>query len=81
MDNNSDLDVPELGSSNFSNEKSTTNDAKTPTEQPAEPNRFPGRETIDRIRLGWNIDEANTITVGDLFLMASDSDDDKFFIV
>ncbi|XP_044580453.1 uncharacterized protein LOC123262352 [Cotesia glomerata] len=34
-----------------------------------EPNRFPGRETIDRIRMGWNIEEANTITIGDLFLM------------
>ncbi|XP_008546154.1 protein cramped [Microplitis demolitor] len=34
-----------------------------------EPNRFPGRETIDRIREGWNIDESNTITIGDLFLM------------
>ena len=71
VDNNSDLDVPELGSFNFSNDKSTTNDFKTPTEQQTEPNRFPGRETIERIRLGWNIEEANTITVGDLFLMAS----------
>ncbi|XP_033216607.1 protein cramped isoform X2 [Belonocnema kinseyi] len=69
VDNNSDLDVPETGSSNFSNEKPTNNDVKTPTEQQTEPNRFPGRETIDRIRLGWNTEEANTITVGDLFLM------------
>ncbi|KAG7202399.1 hypothetical protein KM043_018715 [Ampulex compressa] len=39
------------------------------SEQQTEPNRFPGRETIDRIRKGWIIEEANTITVGDLFLM------------
>ncbi|KAL7293840.1 hypothetical protein TKK_0012897 [Trichogramma kaykai] len=38
-------------------------------EQHTEPGGFPGRETIERIRLGWNVDEINTITVGDLFLM------------
>lgn len=37
--------------------------------QPSEPNVFPGRENVERIKLGWNIDEANTITVGDMFLM------------
>ncbi|XP_043479689.1 protein cramped [Leptopilina heterotoma] len=69
-DNNSDLDVPELGSLNFPSEKqSLTSDVKASAEHSIEPNRFPGRETIDRIRLGWNIEEANTITVGDLFLM------------
>lgn len=68
-DNNSDLDVPELGTTNFPSEKPLASDVKATTEQSTEPNRFPGRETINRIRMGWNIEEANTITVGDLFLM------------
>ncbi|XP_051169143.1 uncharacterized protein LOC127286675 isoform X2 [Leptopilina boulardi] len=69
IDNNSDLDLPDIGTTTVPNEKPLTNDIKTTIEQTTEPNRFPGRETIDRIRMGWNIEEANTITVGDLFLM------------
>lgn len=68
-DNNSDIDVIESGS-NVSEKPSTMNNAeKSNPEQQTEPNRFPGRETIERIRKGWNVEEANTITVGDLFLM------------
>ncbi|KAK0162856.1 hypothetical protein PV327_006598 [Microctonus hyperodae] len=70
-DVNSDIDGQEMNLNNA--EKSSFNnnlDAKgSNSELSIEPNRFPGRETIDRIRLGWNIDEANTITIGDLFLM------------
>ena len=72
-DNNSDVDVVESGS-NVSEkpssiailEKSTSEQQQ---QQQTERNRFPGRETIERIRRGWNVEEANTITVGDLFLM------------
>ena len=68
-DNNSDIDAIESGS-NVSEKPSTiTNTEKSSLEQKTEFNRFPGRETIERIRKGWNIEEANTITVGDLFLM------------
>ncbi|XP_076224008.1 cramped chromatin regulator isoform X2 [Nomia melanderi] len=69
-DSNSDVDLIESGSS-VSEKASIINVAeKSSTEQqPTEPNRFPGRETIERIRKGWNVEEANTITVGDLFLM------------
>lgn len=68
-DNNSDIDVIESGS-NVSEKPSTVNNSETSNlEQQTEFNGFPGRETIERIRKGWNIEEANTITVGDLFLM------------
>ncbi|XP_076377598.1 cramped chromatin regulator isoform X1 [Megalopta genalis] len=68
-DNNSDMDAIESGS-NVSEKTSLINVAeKSTVEQQTEPNRFPGRETIERIRKGWNVEEANTITVGDLFLM------------
>ncbi|XP_017762179.1 PREDICTED: protein cramped [Eufriesea mexicana] len=68
-DNNSDIDVIESGS-NISEKLSTVNNTeKSSSEQQIEFNRFPGRETIERIRQGWNVEEANTITVGDLFLM------------
>lgn len=70
-DNNSDIDVIESGS-NVSEKPSTVNNSETASlEQQTEFNGFPGRETIERIRKGWNIEEANTITVGDLFLMSS----------
>ncbi|XP_017886991.1 protein cramped [Ceratina calcarata] len=69
-DNNTeDVDAVEPGSS-VSEKPSIINcNEKSSPEQHAEPNRFPGRETVERIREGWNVDEANTITVGDLFLM------------
>lgn len=69
-DNNAeDADAAEPGSS-VSEKLPTINcNEKSGAEQHAEPNRFPGRETVERIREGWNVDEANTITVGDLFLM------------
>lgn len=68
-DNNSDVDGIESGS-NISEKPSTlNNEEKSNSEHQTEPNRFPGRETIERIRKGWNVEEANTITVGDLFLM------------
>ncbi|XP_053994959.1 protein cramped-like [Hylaeus volcanicus] len=69
-DNNSDVDAIESGS-NVSEKPSVLNISEKLTlePQPTEPNRFPGRETVERIRKGWNIEEANTITVGDLFLM------------
>ena len=54
----------------FRKKPSTVNNSETSSlEQQTEFNGFPGRETIERIRKGWNIEEANTITVGDLFLM------------
>ena len=72
-DNNSDVDVVESGSNVTEKpsgiailEKSTSEQQQ---QQQTERNRFPGRETIERIRRGWNVEEANTITVGDLFLM------------
>lgn len=68
-DINSDMDFLETGS-NISEKPAIINNLEKPSaEHHSEPNRFPGRETIDRIRRGWNVEEANTITVGDLFLM------------
>ncbi|XP_043525320.1 uncharacterized protein LOC122536750 isoform X1 [Frieseomelitta varia] len=67
-DNNSDVDAIESGS-NVSEKPTVTNTEKSSLEQKTEFNRFPGRETVERIRKGWNIEEANSITVGDLFLM------------
>lgn len=67
---NSDVDLLETGSNASEKPVATSsNTEKLPLENASEPNRFPGRETIERIRKGWNIEEANTITVGDLFLM------------
>ncbi|XP_066592861.1 protein cramped [Prorops nasuta] len=68
-DNNSDMDIAEPSGSSTEKLIPTNNSEKPVTEQPIEPNRFPGRETIERIQEGWNIDEANSITVGDLYLM------------
>lgn len=67
----SDIDLLEGIGSNISEKTTIVNNMeKTSPECHTEPNRlFPGRETIDRIRRGWNVEEANTITVGDLFLM------------
>lgn len=67
----SDIDLPE--SSVASSEKASTSNSaeKLTAEQSIASSGFPGRETVDRIRQGWNVDEANTITVGDLFLMVS----------
>ncbi|XP_043249274.1 protein cramped [Colletes gigas] len=69
-DNNSDVDVIEPGN-NVSEKSSLPNISEKLTleQQQTKPNRFPGRETIERIRKGWNVEEANTITIGDLFLM------------
>ncbi|XP_011298252.1 protein cramped [Fopius arisanus] len=67
VDNNSDLDGIE---SNVHQEKSLfASHVVRNYGEATEPNRFPGRETVERIREGWTIDEANSITVGDLFLM------------
>ncbi|XP_020297366.1 protein cramped [Pseudomyrmex gracilis] len=68
-DGNSDVDLLETGSNVSEKLVMTNNTEKLLPENTSEPNRFPGRETIERIRKGWNIEEANTITVGDLFLM------------
>lgn len=68
-DINSDVDLLETGSNVSEKLVTTNNTEKLSPENTSEPNRFPGRETIERIRKGWNIEEANTITVGDLFLM------------
>ncbi|XP_076686806.1 cramped chromatin regulator [Andrena cerasifolii] len=73
-DNNSDVDVVESGSNVSEKPSSIATLEKSTSEQQqqqqqTERNRFPGRETIERIRRGWNVEEANTITVGDLFLM------------
>ena len=72
-DNNSDVDVVESGSNVSEKPSSVATLEKSTSEQQqqqqTERNRFPGRETIERIRRGWNVEEANTITVGDLFLM------------
>ncbi|XP_043268412.1 protein cramped [Venturia canescens] len=73
---NNELDSPErsVNATPERNIQASTSLNVTDQSQPeiqtwSEPNRFPGRETVERIRLGWNIDEANSITVGDLFLM------------
>lgn len=68
-DNNSDIDFVESSSSTSEKPTVVKNTDKSGSEQETEPNRFPGRETVERIRQGWTIEEANTITVGDLFLM------------
>ncbi|KAL0112958.1 hypothetical protein PUN28_012304 [Cardiocondyla obscurior] len=68
-DISSDVDLLETGSSISEKPAIINNTEKASPEYHSEPNRFPGRETIERIRKGWNIEEANTITVGDLFLM------------
>ncbi|KAF7997059.1 hypothetical protein HCN44_005336 [Aphidius gifuensis] len=65
-DNNSDLDAIEQQNQNIEKNLYTNHFDNNIT---TETNRFPGRETIDRIKKGWNMDEANSITVGDLFLM------------
>ncbi|KAL6444783.1 hypothetical protein ACFW04_002084 [Cataglyphis niger] len=68
-DNSSDMDLLETGS-NISEKPAIVNTTeKSSAENHSESNKFPGRETIERIRKGWNVEEANTITVGDLFLM------------
>ena len=70
---NSDIDLPESSSVASTSEKVSVsnNNEKSSTEPAAGSGGFPGRETVERIRLGWNLEEANTITVGDLFLMVS----------
>lgn len=68
-DISSDMDFLETGSNVSERPAVVNNLEKSSPEHHSEPNRFPGRETIDRIRRGWNVEEANTITVGDLFLM------------
>ncbi|XP_023245689.1 protein cramped isoform X2 [Copidosoma floridanum] len=67
---NSDIDVSETNVTSTTEKPSTSSAGeKSASEQPSICSRFPGRETIDRIRRGWNADEASTITVGDLYLM------------
>ncbi|XP_071648430.1 protein cramped [Temnothorax longispinosus] len=68
-DISSDMDLLETGSGISEKTAIINNTEKPSPECHSELNRFPGRETIDRIRKGWNVEEANTITVGDLFLM------------
>ncbi|XP_016839013.1 protein cramped isoform X1 [Nasonia vitripennis] len=71
MPDNSDIDLPESSAAPTSEKVSVSNVEKPLVEQPSTSSGggFPGRETVERIRLGWNVEEANTITVGDLFLM------------
>lgn len=71
-DTSSDMDLLETGSSVSEKPAVINNMEKSSSEQYSEPSRFPGRETVDRIRRGWNVEEANTITMGDLFLMVRD---------
>jgi hypothetical protein len=67
---NSDIDFSESTVTPTSEKMSLSNNVeKASVEQSAGSGGFPGRETVERIRLGWNVEEANTITVGDLFLM------------
>jgi len=68
-DISSDMDLLETGSNVSEKPPIINNTEKPSSEYHSEPNRFPGRETIERIQKGWNVEEANTITVGDLFLM------------
>ncbi|XP_032667874.1 uncharacterized protein LOC116842581 [Odontomachus brunneus] len=68
-DISSDMDLLETGNSVSEKPANINNIEKPSSEQHSEPSRFPGRETVDRIRRGWNVEEANTITMGDLFLM------------
>ncbi|XP_012269944.2 uncharacterized protein LOC105694136 isoform X2 [Athalia rosae] len=65
LDNNSDGDATD----STLMDKTLLGHDQTISDSPLEPNRFPGRENVPRIRLGWNNEEANTITVGDLYLM------------
>lgn len=70
LPDNSDVDTAESSVGVITEKSSTPNNVeKSTTEQQIEINGFPGRENIERIKLGWNVEEANTITVGDLFLM------------
>lgn len=71
-DTSSDMDLLETGSSVSEKPAIINNIEKLSPEQHSEPSRFPGRESVDRIRRGWNVEEANTITMGDLFLMVRD---------
>lgn len=64
-DNNSDVDLTDSNQL----DKTLFGTDRTVPDHANEPNRFPGRENVSRIRLGWNSEEANTITVGDLYLM------------
>lgn len=68
-DNNGDVEGLDGNLNNLDKNTFTRDVEKTSNELWAEGNRFPGRETVERIRKGWSIDEANTITIGDLFLM------------
>ncbi|XP_018405941.1 PREDICTED: uncharacterized protein LOC108782217 isoform X2 [Cyphomyrmex costatus] len=68
-DISSDMDLLETGSNVSEKPAIINNTEKLPSEHHSEPNRFPGRETVERIQKGWNVEEANTITVGDLYLM------------
>lgn len=69
---NSDIDLPESSVGSTSEKVSTSNNTeKSSPEQTVNSSGFPGRETVERIRQGWNVEEANTITVGDLFLMVN----------
>ncbi|XP_014477729.1 PREDICTED: protein cramped [Dinoponera quadriceps] len=67
-DTSSDMDLLETGSS-VSEKQAIINNTEKPSPEQHSESRFPGRETVDRIRKGWNVEEANTITMGDLFLM------------
>ncbi|XP_043666858.1 uncharacterized protein LOC122628534 [Vespula pensylvanica] len=68
-DNNSDVDLNDSTGSVYDKSAVLNNEKKSSMEQATEPHRYPGRETVDRIRRGWNIEETNTMTMGDLFLM------------
>ncbi|XP_047348493.1 uncharacterized protein LOC124948651 isoform X1 [Vespa velutina] len=68
-DNNSDVDLNDTTGSVYDKSAVLNNEKKSPMEQAIELHRYPGRETVDRIRRGWNIEETNTMTMGDLFLM------------
>lgn len=70
-DVSSDVDLLETGNSISERPAIINNMEKPSSPHHSEPNRFPGRETVERIRKGWNVEEANTITVGDLFLMVT----------
>ncbi|XP_011707924.1 PREDICTED: protein cramped-like isoform X2 [Wasmannia auropunctata] len=63
-DISSDVDLLETGSNISEKPTIINNTEKSSSEHHSEPNRFPGRETIERIRKGWNVEEANTITFG-----------------
>lgn len=69
---NSDIEVAE-STVGYPTEKVTASSSteKPAVEQSVGSSGFPGRESVERIRQGWNVEEANTITVGDLFLMVN----------